>query len=52
VGLVFIATAVNGETAVHRSILPGDRSEVRSRAAQAALLRLLRALPAGKKGGK
>lgn len=48
VGLVFIATAVNGATTVHQSIFPGDRAEVRARAAQAALFRLLRALPKGK----
>lgn len=44
VGLVFIATAVKGRTALHRSVFPGDRSEVRARAAQSALFRLLQAM--------
>ncbi|MEO8140408.1 MAG: CinA family nicotinamide mononucleotide deamidase-related protein [Gemmatimonadota bacterium] len=41
VGLVFIATSVGGASQVHRHVLPGDRSEIRARASQLALFRLL-----------
>ena len=44
VGLVFIATSVAGASQVHRHVLPGDRSEVRARAGQLALFRLLQQL--------
>lgn len=44
VGLVFVAVWVRGEAEVHRQIFPGNRLEVRARAAQLALFRLLRAL--------
>ena len=40
VGLVYIATYVQGAVAVTRAVLPGDRGEIRGRAAQAALNRL------------
>lgn len=44
VGLVFIATSVGGISQVHRHVLPGDRSEIRARAGQLALFRLLQQL--------
>jgi len=37
VGTTWIALAVPGRTAVRRYLLPGDRAEIRARAAQAAL---------------
>jgi len=45
VGLVFIATSVEGDVRSHRHLLPGDRSEVRARAAQLSLFHLLNHLP-------
>jgi competence/damage-inducible protein CinA-like protein len=44
VGLVYLATLVPGATEVTRHVLPGDRAEIRARAAQLALFRLLEAL--------
>jgi competence/damage-inducible protein CinA-like protein len=44
VGLVYIATAVNESVLVTRSVIPGDRGEIRARAAQIALNRLRLAL--------
>jgi nicotinamide-nucleotide amidase len=41
VGLVCIAVTVNGVVTGHRQVFPGDRSEIRARAVQAALFRLL-----------
>ena len=40
VGLVFIASAVGGETTCTRHVFPGTRTEIRERAAQAALFQL------------
>jgi nicotinamide-nucleotide amidase len=40
VGLVYLAVAVGDAVAVTRAVFPGDRGEVRARAAQAALNRL------------
>lgn len=44
VGLVFIATDINGVVATHRRQFGGDREEVRQRAAQAALHATLKGL--------
>ncbi|HXI20550.1 MAG TPA: nicotinamide-nucleotide amidohydrolase family protein, partial [Gemmatimonadales bacterium] len=44
VGLVFVATAMAGRAESHRLAFPGDRGEVRERAAQAALFALFRRL--------
>jgi nicotinamide-nucleotide amidase len=44
VGLVYLATVIPGMTEVSRHLLPGDRAEVRARAAQLALFRLWQAL--------
>ena len=44
VGLVYIATAVHDEVRCHRHLFPGDRAEVRARAGQIALFRLLQHL--------
>ena len=43
VGTVWVAVDLNGEVHAVRAILPGDRSEIRYRAAQLALDRLRRA---------
>ena len=40
VGLVYIAVSVDDHVTVSRSVFPGDRSEIRGRAAQIALNRL------------
>lgn len=48
VGLVFVATLVAGVAQVYRQILHGDRSEVRARAVQLALFRLLQQLTSSK----
>jgi nicotinamide-nucleotide amidase len=40
VGLVFVASAIGGETTCSRHQFPGSRSDVRERAAQAALYQL------------
>jgi nicotinamide-nucleotide amidase len=40
VGLVYIAVSVDDNVTVTRSVFPGDRSEIRARAAQIALNRL------------
>jgi nicotinamide-nucleotide amidase len=44
VGLVFIAAVVDGEATSARFMFPGNRQEIRERAAQAALYHLLRRL--------
>ncbi len=44
VGTVWFATAVGEDVAAVRSVVPGSRSEIRARAAQAALYLLLRRL--------
>jgi len=44
VGLVFLGGSLDGETWVTRSVFPGDRGEIRARAAQAALFGLWRRL--------
>lgn len=44
VGLVYLATLIPGATEVTRHVLPGDRAEIRARASQLALFRLLQAL--------
>lgn len=44
VGLVYIATAVEGDIVAHRYQFPGNRQEIRARASQAALYRLLQHL--------
>lgn len=44
VGLVYIATAVEGDITAHRYQFPGNRQEIRARASQAALNRLLQHL--------
>lgn len=46
VGLVFLGFSVVGEVSVHRHQFPGTREEVRARAAQMALYRLLQQLRA------
>jgi nicotinamide-nucleotide amidase len=40
VGLAYIAVALGNEVVVNRAVFPGDRAEIRGRAAQAALNRL------------
>jgi nicotinamide-nucleotide amidase len=44
VGLVWLAVSVHGQTSSKRYVLPGDREDVRARAAQMALFHLQRAL--------
>ncbi len=44
VGLVYLGVWVNGDVTVARSLFPGDRREIRERAAQAALFQLFRRL--------
>ncbi|HXG43874.1 MAG TPA: competence/damage-inducible protein A [Gemmatimonadales bacterium] len=44
VGLVYLGGSLEGETWVTRSVFPGDRGEIRARAAQAALFGLWRRL--------
>jgi PncC family amidohydrolase len=44
VGTVWMAVALESGTHVRRTVFPGDRTEVRERAAQAALDMLRRAL--------
>jgi nicotinamide-nucleotide amidase len=44
VGTVWLAWVLNGITASRRTLFPGNRHEIRARAAQAALLLLYRAL--------
>jgi nicotinamide-nucleotide amidase len=44
VGLVYVAVKVGADVAVSRAIFPGDRGEIRARAAQAALNRLRQVL--------
>jgi nicotinamide-nucleotide amidase len=44
VGLVFLATLVPGAAEVTRHVFPGDRAEIRARASQMVLFRLLQAL--------
>jgi competence/damage-inducible protein CinA-like protein len=44
VGLVCVAVKVGAEVAVSRTVFPGDRGEIRARAAQTALNRLRQAL--------
>jgi nicotinamide-nucleotide amidase len=44
VGTVWLATASDGAAAAVRIVLPGSRAEIRARAAQAALFRMLRRL--------
>jgi nicotinamide mononucleotide (NMN) deamidase PncC len=44
VGTVWLATSLRGEVVSRRSLFPGTRHEIRSRAAQAALLLLYRRL--------
>jgi nicotinamide-nucleotide amidase len=44
VGLVYLATLIPGVTEVSRQVFPGDRHEIRARASQLVLFRLLRAL--------
>ena len=46
VGLVFIGTVLHGAGEAHRHIFPGDRGEIRVRAAQIALSHLLQRLMA------
>jgi len=45
VGTVWIGWDLVGRTGAIRLVLPGDRQEIRARAAQAALFALLRAMP-------
>ena len=45
-GLVFIGTVLHGAGEAHRHIFPGDRGEIRVRAAQIALSHLLQRLMA------
>ncbi|HTS88955.1 MAG TPA: competence/damage-inducible protein A [Gemmatimonadales bacterium] len=47
VGLVFIATWVRGASAAFRQVFPGDRSEIRGRAAQLSLFRMLLGIEGG-----
>jgi nicotinamide-nucleotide amidase len=47
VGLVYIGVRVPNHAEVHRQVFPGDRAEIRARAAQIALFRLLHALNRG-----
>jgi nicotinamide-nucleotide amidase len=47
VGLVYIGVRVPDHAEVHRQVFSGDRAEIRARAAQIALLRLLHALNRG-----
>jgi nicotinamide-nucleotide amidase len=47
VGTVWLATALDGAAEATRLLLPGSREEIRLRAAQAALLLVLRRLRAG-----
>jgi PncC family amidohydrolase len=44
VGLVYLATAIDGAVTASRHVFPGGRSEIRTRAVQAALVRLLKGL--------
>jgi nicotinamide-nucleotide amidase len=44
VGLVFLATLVSGSVEVTRHVFPGDRAEIRARASQMVLFRLLQVL--------
>jgi nicotinamide-nucleotide amidase len=44
VGLVFLATLASGAAEVSRHVFPGDRAEIRARASQMALFRLLQVL--------
>jgi nicotinamide-nucleotide amidase len=44
VGLVYLATAIEGVVTASRHVFPGGRSEIRTRAVQAALIRLLKGL--------
>jgi nicotinamide-nucleotide amidase len=44
VGLVYLATAIHGVVTASRHVFPGTRTEVRTRAVQASLVRLLRGL--------
>jgi len=44
VGLVYLATSIEGVVTASRHVFPGGRSEIRARTVQAALSRLLRGL--------
>jgi competence/damage-inducible protein CinA-like protein len=44
VGLVYLGVSLDGVVASHLQVFPGDRSEIRGRACQAALFRLLKRL--------